>query len=122
VHQKDRALLELIKTSLGVGQIYKHGRDSIVLRVGSVKDLLVIIDHFDKYPLITQKLADYILFKRVLELMNRQEHLTLEGLNKVVAIKASINKGLSSELKKAFPDIIPAPIPLIESTENIDFN
>jgi hypothetical protein len=122
VHQKDRALLELIKTSLGVGQIYKHGRDSIVLRVGSVKDLLVIIDHFDKYPLITQKLADYILFKRVLELMNRKEHLTLEGLNKVVAIKASINKGLSSELNKAFPDIIPAPIPLIESTENIDFN
>ena len=116
-------MLELIKTSLGVGQIYKHGRDSIVVRVGSVKDLLVIIDHFDKYPLITQKLADYILFKRVLELMNRQEHLTvLEGLNKVVAIKASINKGLSSELNKAFPDIIPAPIPLIESTENRDFN
>lgn len=96
VHQKDRALLELIKTSLGVGQISKHGRDSIELRASSVKDLLVIIDHFDKYPLITQKLADYILFKRVLELMNRQEHLILEGLNKVVAIKASINKGLSS--------------------------
>lgn len=99
--------MELIKTSLGVGQISKHGRDSIELRVSSVKDLLVIIDHFDKYPLITQKLADYILFKRVLELMNRQEHLILEGLNKVVAIKASVNKGLSSELNKAFPDIIP---------------
>lgn len=88
--------MELIKTSLGVGQISKHGRDSIELRASSVKDLLVIIDHFDKYPLITQKLADYILFNRVLELMNRQEHLILEGLNKVVAIKASINKGLSS--------------------------
>ena len=114
MHQKDRALLELIKTSLGVGQIYKHGRDSIVVRVGSVKDLLVIIDHFDKYPLITQKLADYILFKRVLELMNRQEHLTvLEGLNKVVAIKASINKGLSSAFKAAFPNIQPVARPLV---------
>jgi hypothetical protein len=58
-------LLELIRTSLGVGQIYKHGKDSIQLRVSSVKDLQVIIDHFDKYPLITQKLADYLLFKRV---------------------------------------------------------
>lgn len=115
-------MLELIKTSLEVGQISKHGRDSIELRASSVKDLLVIIDHFDKYPLITQKLADYILFKRVLELMNSQEHLILEGLNKVVAIKASINKGLSSELNKAFPDIISTPIPLIESTETKDFN
>jgi hypothetical protein len=58
-------LLELIRTSLGVGQIYKHGKDSIQLRVSSVKDLQVIIDHLEKYPLITQKLADYLLFKRV---------------------------------------------------------
>jgi LAGLIDADG endonuclease len=122
VHQRDRTLLELIKTSIGAGQIYKHGKDSIVLRVSSVKDLLVIIDHFERYPLITHKVADYILFKRVLELMNRKEHLTLEGLNKVVAIKASMNRGLSSELNKAFPDILPVPRPLIEFTEIKDFN
>ncbi len=114
--------MELIKTSIGAGQIYKHGKDSIVLRVSSVKDLLVIIDHFERYPLITHKVADYILFKRVLELMNRKEHLTLEGLNKVVAIKASMNRGLSSELNKAFPDILPVPRPLIEFTEIKDFN
>jgi hypothetical protein len=29
-----------------------------VYSVSSVKDLQVIIDHFDKYPLITQKRAD----------------------------------------------------------------
>jgi len=122
LHQKDRALLELIKASLGVGQIYKHGKDSIQLRVSSVKDLLVIIDHFDKYPLITQKLADYLLFKRVFELMNRKEHLTSEGLIRIIAIRASMNNGLSPELKAAFPNIIPAPRPLIESTEIKDSN
>jgi hypothetical protein len=122
MHQKDRALLELIKTSLGVGQIYKHGTNSIELRVNSVKDLLVITNHFDKYPLITQKLADYIIFKRALELMNQKEHLTLKGLNKVVAIKSYMNKGLSSELNKAFPDIIPVPKSLVESTEIKDLN
>jgi hypothetical protein len=63
LHQRDRALLELIRTSLGVGQIYKHGKYSIQLRVSSVKDLLVIIGHFDKYPLITQKFLVYILFQ-----------------------------------------------------------
>lgn len=35
------------------------------------------------------------------------EHLTEEGLNKVVAIKAAINLGLSLKLKEAFPDIVP---------------
>ena len=77
MQNKDRALLELIQRSLGVGKIYKHGSNSIELRVSSIKDLLVLIDHFDKYPLITYKVVDYLLFKRAFELMYRKEHLTL---------------------------------------------
>jgi hypothetical protein len=79
LHKKDTALLEQIKYSLGVGNVKKQGKDSIQLRVSSVKDLQVIVDLFDKYPLITQKLADYLLFKRAFELINRKEHLTTEG-------------------------------------------
>jgi len=30
----------------------------------------MIIDHFDKYPLLTQKRANYLLFKRAFELYN----------------------------------------------------
>jgi len=48
-----------------------------------------IIDFFDRYPLITQKLADYLLFKQAFELIRNKEHLTIEGLNKLIAIKAS---------------------------------
>lgn len=77
----------------------------------------MLVDHFDKYPLITYKLVDYLLFKRAFELMFRKEHLTLEGLNQIVAIKASINKGLSSELKNAYPSITPASIPSIETSK-----
>ena len=54
LHQKDKALLEKIKSYLG-GQINtKHGAQSIQFRVFSVKDLEGIIKHFDKYPLITK--------------------------------------------------------------------
>jgi hypothetical protein len=62
--------------------------------------LSVIIDHFDKFPLITQKRADYLLFKKAFEIVKRKEHLTLEGVNYLVRVKASINKGLSEKLKK----------------------
>jgi hypothetical protein len=65
----------------------------------------VIINYFDNYPLITQKFADYILFKQAFNLIINKEHLTIKGLKNLVAIKGSINLGLSPELKYAFPDI-----------------
>ncbi len=113
LHQKDKCLLEQIKTYLGVGSIYRQGKDIIQFQVSSKKDIKVIIDHLDKYPLITQKLADYILFKQAFELVLRQEHVTPEGLQKIVAIKASMNRGLSDELKTAFPNIITVARPLV---------
>ena len=73
-----------------------------------------MISHFDKYPLLTNKLADYELFKQVFELMERGEHLNLSGLKKIVSIKAVLNKGLSPQLKASFPDITPVLRPKVE--------
>jgi hypothetical protein len=75
-------------------------KDTCTYRVDKLKDILeVIIPHFDKYPLITQKLADYILFKEIASLLNNKEHLTLvtfgSGLSQILSYKASLNLGLS---------------------------
>lgn len=69
LHQKDTELLERIQNYFGVGKIYKHGPQSIIYRITSVKNLQVLFNHFDKYPLITQKFSDYILFKQIVFLM-----------------------------------------------------
>jgi hypothetical protein len=122
LHQKDRPLLELIQFFFGVGKIFKLGKDSIQYRVTSHKDLAVIIDHFKNYPLITQKRADFELFKQALELIQNKEHLTIEGLQKLVAIKASINLGLSDKLKAAFPNTKPESRPAFEFTGILDPN
>jgi hypothetical protein len=90
--------------------IYKQGSESIQYRV-SGKDLEKVLDHFEKYPLITQKRADYELFKQAIRLMEEKEHLTEAGLAQILAIKAVLNKGLSDELKAAFPKINPVPRP-----------
>jgi hypothetical protein len=114
LHKGDLALLEMIRASLGgVGNITKQGNDLIRFRVSSTKDLKVIIDHFNKYPLITQKRADFELFKMIVDIISRKEHLTTEGLRKIVNLRASINNGLSAELKAAFPDTIPVQRPLV---------
>ncbi len=113
LHIKDKALLEKIQVSLGgVGSITTR-EDQVSLKV-YYKDLAVLIDHFDNYPLITKKRADFDLFKKALGLMNRQEHLTPEGLIKIVSIKASMNKGLSEDLKTAFPNVTPVSIPFVD--------
>lgn len=120
LHAKDRAILEEIKTVLGVGHVSKMGVDSLKYQASSAKDLAIIIEHFDKYPLITQKLADYLLFKQAVELIKRKEHLGVEGFKQLVAIKASINRGLSDKFKESFPDIIPVQRPLVKSQAILD--
>ena len=74
-----------------------------------------IIEHFDNYPLSTQKYGDYLLFREAVKLMLRKEHLSKQGFEKILAIKASMNIGLSKKLQAAFPNINPVARPLIKT-------
>jgi hypothetical protein len=108
--------LRQIQSFFGVGTIrVNSSNDSVYYSVTRLQDLInVIIPHFDKYPLITQKRADFLLFKMAVELINQKEHLTTEGLHKILSIRASMNKGLRKELIEAFPEIIPVERPKVE--------
>lgn len=119
VHVKDKILLEQIQNFFGVGKIYPKTSDSIIYSVKSIKDLTVIVNHFEKYPLITQKWADYYLWKQAFTLVNNKEHLNLEGLKKIVAYKSAINWGLPEELRTAFP-VSTIQKPVAKAPETLD--
>lgn len=85
-----------------------------------IQDLRIIIDHCAKFPLISQKRADYELFQQAFFLIQNKEHLHQDGLQKLWAIKASMNRGLSEELKAAFPSIVPVPRPSPEIPQIYD--
>jgi hypothetical protein len=104
LNKKDLAILENIKTWFGVGNIYTSGT-KVYYRVESFKDLQVIIDHFDKYPLVTAKKLDYTLFKESFNIIKLNEHLTEKGISKLISIKSLLNKGLSDKLKHNFSEI-----------------
>jgi hypothetical protein len=53
-----------IKNLFGVGGIGYQNSDLIQYTVKSEKDLTKLIDHFEKFPLIYQKLVDFLLFKQ----------------------------------------------------------
>lgn len=117
LHANDIALLERIASQFGVGNISIGSNNLIRWHVGSVKDLVnVIIPFFEQYPLISQKRADFELFKRAVELVNNKEHMTQAGLQEIINIKASLNNGNLGELKVVFPDTIPSPRPLVKFT------
>ena len=65
---------------------------------------------------------DCYLFMHVSEIIERREHLTSDGLRKIVAIKASMNRGLSDKLKLAFADVVPVERPRVELPKTIDPN
>jgi hypothetical protein len=48
-----------------------------------------------------------MLFKNVINLMLEKQHTNLEGIQKIINKRASMNWGLSDQLKKAFPETIP---------------
>jgi len=123
LHKKYLLLLKRIQEFFnGIGVItLNNNRNSAVFRVLKLKDITnIIIPHFMQYPLLSQKRADFELFKAVIELMNKGEHLTKDGFRKILAIRASMNNGLSPEFIESFPGIKPVARPLVDLRETPD--
>jgi len=123
MHERDRPLILAIQKFFGgIGAVSKPNNSSTVeFRISTLKDIVnVIIPHFEKYPLKTKKYSDYMIFKQVILLMLNKEHNTLEGLQQIVNYRASLNLGLSKELKEAFPLTVPAEKP--EIGNNVDYS
>jgi len=107
LHVKDIDLLLQIKSYFNnVGKICRNKNNSINYQIRDINSIItILIPHFDKYPLLTQKQADYILFKEIIKLIKDHEHLTDEGMNKILNLKASLNNGVSDNILSHFPDI-----------------
>jgi hypothetical protein len=75
---------------------------------------------------------NFLLFKRVIELMNRKEHLTTGGLRKIVGIKAGASarcwlpEGRLNEFRivrhinSSLPEIVPFPRPIVSLMPILD--
>jgi len=120
LHKKDVELLKLIQAYFGgVGRIGKERNGCCDFSVSSLNQILTrIVPHFDKYPLNSQKHADYLLFREVVMMMKDGEHLTVEGLQKIINIRATLNRGLTPALKEAFPNSVAVPRPQLSHLEN----
>ena len=109
LHEKDRALLVLIQNYFqDIGYISKiNNKSTVEFRVSDITSLKnIILPHFDKYPLLTNKYQDFIIFKQIVLLMSENKHTNLEGLKEILEQRASLNWGLPKSLQESFPSIV----------------
>ncbi|RYE12473.1 MAG: hypothetical protein EOP34_10770 [Rickettsiales bacterium] len=52
--------------------------------------------------------SDYKIFILVFEYIKSKKHLTKKGFIEILSLKASLNNGLTEELKRVFPNIVPS--------------
>jgi hypothetical protein len=119
LHLKDLELLQ--KSFFPVGVLTVNTENKVKYNVHSVEDIVnVIIPHFDKYPLESKKYIDYVLFTSAVLLVKERKHHTDNGLQEVVNIRASLNKGLTEVLSANFPHTIPVTNPLSRVSDSFN--
>jgi hypothetical protein len=128
LHARDYELLLHIQQFFGgIGYIHKpktgNNKNLAYYTVSNVKELTnVIIPHFMNYTLLTQKAEDFRWFKTIVEGLYNKTHITIEGLQEIINLKASLNNGLSDIVYSEFVNITPAFRAFIEPKKIPDPN
>ena len=92
-HQRDVQLLYALKTFFGCGVVRTNHGDRMAYRVRSIKHLQErVIPFFTRYQLRSKKWLDFLRFKKIILLMEREEHLKKEGIESIREIASKMNK------------------------------
>ena len=108
-HASDEQILQRIRTYFQFGDIRVNHGDRKEFRVRGMKNLNEIVKFFRNSPLQTKKRKDFELFSKVIEMMNRKEHLTENGIRQIAEIASKMNHKIqpkylkSSETKRQTP-------------------
>ncbi len=104
----DSSLLVLVQQLFGGIGFFSHKQkiNMVSYSVAKLSDIVnIIIPHFNKYPLQSAKSIDFKIWSECVEIINNKEHLTDEGLNRIISLKSILNRGLTEKLKLDFPNI-----------------
>ena len=76
------------------GSIVNDNTNNIIqYNISSKNDINeVIIPQFDTYVFCGNKLTNFLIWKEILLLVNSKDHLTTEGLNKIMYLESTLNK------------------------------
>ncbi|GJJ16196.1 hypothetical protein Clacol_010488 [Clathrus columnatus] len=100
-HSRDELLMKSLIEYFNCGKVQKY-QDACYYRVGNLPGITEkIIPFFKKYPILGEKSKDFSDFCKVSEMIKDKKHLTKEGLEQILRIKAGMNTGRSKSLPAA---------------------
>lgn len=83
--------MQALHTFLGVGRLVIN-RKRVSIVVTSLKEIVtVILPHFEKYPLIGGKFVSYLIFRKVVLVINDNYHLTAKGFLDILNLSYFMN-------------------------------
>ena len=91
-HEVDEQVLYALKAYFGCGVVRKNHGTRLCYRVRGHENLLhKILPFFEKHQLKTRKRVDFAKFRKVVLRMQKGDHLTPDGLEKIRQIKTTMN-------------------------------
>ena len=93
-HERDVKVLHALKAFFGCGVVRSNHGNRMAYRVRGLRHLLEqIIPFFEKHSLKTSKRVSFMKFRRIVRMMGDGEHLTADGVERIRAIAAQMNRG-----------------------------
>jgi len=99
VRSDDLEIIQSIQETLNCGRIYhlsyeRYGwNPHVELKISSFREITdKLIPFLAKYPLRAKKKHSYHCFLQAVEIFEKKEHLTLEGIEKLKAIRQNMNQ------------------------------
>lgn len=95
-------ILQRIESYFQCGFIRKYKRDGMMkYEVRNLSNLCdIIIPHFEKYPLLTQKKSDFNKFKNICLMMRSNQHRNEQGLKKIIDLACDMNPSGTRKISK----------------------
>lgn len=99
-HKDNEVILKLFQKVLNCGKIHPKANnpDMLVYTVSNRRHLREkVIPFFERYRLLSKKWEDFLRFKEIVEALERKEHTTKEGFERLIKLAMEMNKGEKQE-------------------------
>jgi len=92
-HERDIDLLYELRSWMNCGVVRRNHGDRFCWRVRKLKNLSdIILPFFERYPLRSKKAVEYLKFRKVVIMMQKEEHLSEKGFQEILKIASEMNR------------------------------
>jgi hypothetical protein len=104
-HQRDIQILQALKRFFRGGVVRVNHGERWCFRARKLETLEQVCAFFQRHPLKTKKQVDFVKFRKVVRLVGSKEHLTVEGLKKVIGLAKTMNLADPQRFEEVLADL-----------------